>query len=68
MGKFKELYIKYSNLDEEIKKTINSYPQEGLISIYMRLKQLMERLIFGLGAILGGNQKGEFLAIKLKPI
>ncbi|MDU4739533.1 MULTISPECIES: hypothetical protein [Clostridium] len=28
MGKFKELYIKYSNLDEEIKKTINSYPQE----------------------------------------
>ncbi|MCR1953192.1 MULTISPECIES: hypothetical protein [Clostridium] len=28
MGKFKELYIKYSNLDEETKKIINSYPQE----------------------------------------
>ncbi|WP_291649325.1 hypothetical protein [Clostridium sp.] len=28
MGKFKELYIKYYNLDEETKKIINSYPQE----------------------------------------
>lgn len=28
MGKFKELYIKYSNLDEEVKEIINSYANE----------------------------------------
>lgn len=28
MGKFKRLYIKYSNLDRETKEIINSYPEE----------------------------------------